>query len=96
MAATKEEIKAAIKEALQEERDEFWVPQPQHYMDHQMLANCRQGQDEWRKNHEFVSAVRTGMSWGKKASIVTIAIATITFIGGAIWMAIKAALRFTQ
>ena len=96
MAATKEEIKAAIKEALQEERDEFWGPQPQHYMDHQMLANCRPGQDEWRKNHELVSAVRTGMSWGKKATIGTIAVSTLIFVAGAIWMAIKAALRVTQ
>jgi hypothetical protein len=85
-------VSEAVKEALKADRDEFWISQPQHFLDHQMLAQCRQGQEEWRKNHEFISSVRQGMGWGKKAGVVATVLAALTFIGGAIWMAIKAAI----
>jgi hypothetical protein len=89
-------VAEAVKAAMKEDRNELWISQPQHFMDHQMLAQCRQGQDEWRRNHEFISSVRQGMGWGKKAGVVAVATATVIFIAGAIWMAIKAALHYQQ
>ena len=89
---TRDEVKAVIKEVFQEERDEFWVPQPQHYLDHEMLKICREGREEWRKNHEFISQVRSGAAWGQKIGIGVIVTAALSFVLGAIWLAIKQAI----
>ncbi|MFA6335945.1 MAG: hypothetical protein WCX48_10445 [Bacteroidales bacterium] len=89
-------VAEAVKAAMKEDRDEFWISQPQHYMDHQLLPQCRKEQDDHRKNHEFITSVRTGMTWGKKAGWVTITVSTLGFLGTAIWMAIKAALHYQQ
>lgn len=84
-------VKKAVREVLQEERDEFWIPQPQHYLDHQFMANCQKQREEWIKNHEFVSGVRSGAEWGRKIGITVGVTAFLTFMGGAAWLAIKAA-----
>lgn len=90
---TSDEIKKIFKEVFEEERDEFWVPQPQHYLDHEMLKDCREAREEWRKNHEFISAIRSGASWGQKMGITLIVTSTLSFLGWAIWQGIKMLIR---
>jgi len=87
------QIKAIFKEVVAEERNEFWIPQPEHYLDHVFLKNCRDGSETYRKNHEFISAIRSGKSWGEKIGVGVIVSSTLTFFGWAIWQAIKEAIK---
>jgi len=88
---TPELIEKIVKKVLKDERDEFWVPQPQHYLDHEMIRGCREASPEWRKNHEFISAVRTGASYGQRAGIILIVTSSLSFLGWAMWQAVKIA-----
>ena len=90
-AKMEELIKKAVRDVIREERDEFWISQPQHYMDHQFMATCQKQKEEWVKNHEFVSGVRSGAEWGKKIGITVGVTAFLTFLAGAVWLAIKVA-----
>jgi hypothetical protein len=83
-----EKIVLAVKEALQAERDEFWIPQPKHYLDHQLLTICQAQRDEWIKNHEFITTMRTSACLGKKVSITVLVTALIGFAIKALWVAI--------
>lgn len=38
---TSEEVKQAVRDVLHEERDEFWIPQPEHYTDHCWIQEIR-------------------------------------------------------
>lgn len=91
-----EAVKMAVAEVLKAERDEFWVAQPQHYLDHQMIAQCKARQEEWRLNHEFISSVRSGAAVGRKAGIVLAVTAGLSFIGGAVWLMIKTTLSLSK
>ncbi len=86
-------LKEAMKEVLAEERGEFWIPQPQHYKDHEMLEECRVARESWRRNHDFISSIRESAETGKRVGIMVFVSALITFIIGALVMAIKAAVR---
>lgn len=65
-------IKQIMKEVFEEERESFWVPAEEHYRDHEMLKSCREHGDEMRKNHEFVSGVRSTTKTVKRASIFSV------------------------
>ncbi len=84
-----EEFKAIIKEAMEEERKSFWVGPEPHYQDHQFIAVCRENMEEMRKNHDFVSSVRSGASVAKKTSIKTAITVWVVFIIGVVWVQIK-------
>lgn len=91
-ARMEELIKKAVRDVIREERDEFWIPQPQHYMDHQFMSICQKQREEWVKNHEFISSVRSGAEWGKKIGITVGVTTFLTFMVGAAWLAIKVAI----
>ena len=38
---TPEDVKKAVREALHEEQNEFWIPQPDHYTDHTWVRDMR-------------------------------------------------------
>lgn len=52
---TSEEIKNAMKEALQEERSEFWISQPEHYDDHKWVQSTRGSLQYARKVGAFTT-----------------------------------------
>jgi hypothetical protein len=81
-------ITEAIAAALKADREEFWISQPQHYMDHQMIQQCNKERDEWRKNHEFVSAIRESIGSGQKLSWKITVGAVFLFVTSAIGGAI--------
>ena len=89
-------VQEAVQTAMKAERDEFWIPQPQHYTDHQMLAQCKARQEEWRLNHEFISSVRSGAAVGRTAGIVLVVTAALSFAGGAVWLMIKTTLAMSK
>lgn len=86
-------ITEAIAAALKADREEFWISQPQHYMDHQMMQQCQRERDEWRKNHDFIFAIRESVETGKKLGFKITITALITFILGAIVVVLKEWLR---
>ena len=88
-----EDIVKAVRAAIVEERKEFWIPGDQHFLDHQLLSNCREHSNTWRENHEFVEGVREGFTTGKKVSFGVGIAALTSFIIGAIWLAIKEAIN---
>jgi len=55
---TADEIKKAVKEAMDEHRSAFYIDEETHYNDHQHLKMCRTDKPEWKANHKFVSHVR--------------------------------------
>ncbi len=77
---THEDVVSAVRDALAKERDEFWIPQPQHYLDHQMLMKCRESSEEWKKNHEWVEAVRKNTSYGRKVGLGFIVTSLLSFL----------------
>lgn len=87
------EIRRIVQEELQAERSAFWVPAERHYNEHQQLEKCVKSADEKEANHEFISTVRVGMGYAGKISFGAAILALATFIGGAIWMAIKTAIE---
>jgi|GEM_PF-5292599 len=86
---THDEIITAVRTALAEERDEFWVPQPQHYLDHQMMELCRERQGECIKNQEWVAAMREGSKWSKRVGLGFIVTSILGFLLWAITTALK-------
>ena len=87
------EIRRIVQEELQAERSAFWVPAERHYNEHQQLEKCVKDAEEKEANHEFVSTVRIGMGYAGKISFGIAISALVVFIGGAIWMAIVAAVK---
>jgi len=75
-----EKLVAAVKDAFDQCQKEFYVPNPQHFMDHEQLKECRERQDLWRQNHEWVAAMRTGEATAKKTGIKIIVGAFVTFV----------------
>lgn len=82
-----EDIKAAVRAALQEERTAFWVEAEQHYLHHKMLEGCQARQEECRVNREFITSMRKNFGDAKvvarNAVIGFIVIAVLAWIGGA-------------
>ncbi len=87
------EIRRIVQEELQAERVGFWVPAERHYNEHQHLEKCVKDAEEKEENHEFISTVRVGMGYAGKISFGAAILALATFVGGAIWMAIVAAVK---
>jgi hypothetical protein len=67
---TPEDVRQAVRDVLKEERNEFWVCQPQHYTDHEWIREIRV---------MFCQARRAGMV----VTIATIlaAIFTVIWVG---------------
>lgn len=84
-----EDIILAVRAALAEERDEFWVPQPQHYLDHQMMEVCRARRDICIKNQEWVASMREGSKWTKRIGLGFIVTSVLGFILWAITTALE-------
>jgi len=89
----REAISVAVKDAFQQDRDEFWVKQPQHFIDHKMLQECQASRDEWRENHKFISGVRESIRTGKRTGWVTAISAVLMFLFGAIVFSVKQYLK---
>lgn len=90
------QLKAAIRTVLlelMEEKRSFWVPPEQHFLDHDMLGRCREQQAQWRKNHEFVAAVREGAGTVRKVAIGTCVSSLVAFFLAAVWLLFKTNVR---
>lgn len=74
------EIKAAVHEVIEEQRKNFWVEPERHFLDHQLLSECRKGRDEWRDNHQWVTSVRKMEKHVSKVGIGAIVLAVIGYI----------------
>lgn len=61
-------LEKAVDKAFKKDRDEFWISQPQHFLDHQVFGKCREKHEEWQRNHEFVSSIRGSLGEGRKIS----------------------------
>ena len=81
MAATitKEEMRDVLKEVLEEQRQQFWVPADEHYLHHKQIEHCIDSKGQWEANHDFVSDIRGSVKVAKKAGVIT-AVATIVVI----------------
>jgi len=86
-------IKEAVRDAIAEERRNLWVEPEQHFLDHDMLRQCRENSDEWRRNHEFIASMREGASIMKKTSWRLAGGAVITFLAASAWLAFKQAIE---
>ncbi len=87
------QFRAMVQEEFQKERANFWVPAERHYKEHLLLEKCAASMEDKEANHEFVSTVRTGVGYAGKISFGIAISALVVFIGGAIWMAIVAAVK---
>ncbi len=87
------QFRAMVQEEFEKERANFWVPAERHYNEHKVLEQCVKSAAEKEANHEFVSTVRTGVGYAGKITFGAAMLALGSFIIGAIWMAIKAALH---
>ena len=83
------EFKAIIKEVLDEERKSYWVEPEQHYRDHQQIQSCKECMPEIRKNHTFVSAVRSSANVAEKVSVRIIVSSIVIFIIGALYATVR-------
>ena len=52
------ELVKAVTAAVDAQREEFWVPAPEHYLDHEMMKACRAENDRRRRNADFVEKVK--------------------------------------
>jgi len=77
---TKDEIKAALKEAIEEHHSDFWVPAEKHYQHHQQMDLCQESKPEWEANHRFMSDVRKSGAVVKKTSWSILAAALIGWL----------------
>jgi hypothetical protein len=83
-----EVVSGAVKSALANHTQEFWVAPEQHYKDHLMIQNCAAQQEEMRLNHEFVSSVRDYAESGKKKGFLFFILAACGFMVWAVKEAI--------
>ena len=78
-------IKQLMTEVMEEQRDTFWVAPKQHFLDHEQMKHCRENQEEWMENHEFVSEVRVKKkiveSTGLKVFVVAACSSVLAFLG---------------
>ena len=82
-------IKDVLKEVLDEERKSYWVDPEQHYRDHQQLQTCNTCMPEIRKNHAFVSAIRSSADVAEKVSVRIIVSSIVIFIIGALYATVR-------
>lgn len=90
------QFRAMVQEEFQKERANFWVPAERHYKEHLLLEKCAASMEDKEANHEFVTAVRVGMGYAGKIAFGAAMVALGSFVVGAIWMAIKAAVSAGQ
>jgi len=76
-----DEIKSAVREAIEEYKTDFWVDAEQHYLHHKLMEECQQKQPEWKANHKFVSDVRKSGGIAKSVAIKVIITAILGYIG---------------
>jgi len=55
---TAEDIKDAVKAAMDEHRSAFYVEEEVHYNHHKHMEACLTEKAEWKRNHEFVTGIR--------------------------------------
>jgi hypothetical protein len=77
---TAADIKAAVHEELDEQRQNFWVEPEEHWRHHEQLRECMTGKPEWSKNHEFISDIRRGAWQIKKTSLGVIVAALMAIL----------------
>lgn len=58
-----------VAKTLAEERVNFRVPEKQHFLDHEQLANCRLFMPEMEANHKFVKVIRESYEEVGKSTI---------------------------
>jgi len=76
---TRDEIKQAVAEALEEHRKDFLIEAEEHYQHHLQLKSCVRSRDEWLENHKFVSDIRAN---GKIAQQQLLACLLLRFLDG--------------
>lgn len=84
-----DEFKMILKEVMEEERKSFWIEPERHYQDHQQVMACHKNMEEIRKNHDFISSVRSGAKIAQKAGITVAITSFIVFVVGAVYVQIK-------
>ncbi len=89
----REIIKDAVLEAVAEERKAMWIDPEQHFLDHEMLRQCRERSNEWRLNHEFVSTMRAGADVARKTTWRIVTTGILTFLAASAWLFIKEVLK---
>jgi len=52
------DIKAAVHEVIEEQRQNFWVEPEEHWRHHEQLRMCVISKPEWEENHRYVSDLR--------------------------------------
>lgn len=77
---TPAELKEAVKEAIEEERQNFWVPAEEHWRHHEQLRMCVQSKPEWEENHRFVSDFRRSAGKAKSTGITVIIGALVAYL----------------
>lgn len=82
-------VSACVRQVFEEERSSFFIDPERHYQHHQLLEQCAVGRDRWRRNHEFVEGVMAGAETAKKVGITTAIGIFVSFIIGAVLLAIK-------
>jgi len=89
----RELIREAVRDAVVEERKALWVEPEQHFLDHEMLRQCRENSDEWRRNHEFVASLRQGADVMKRTGWRMAATSVVTFLAAGAWLLFKELVR---
>ena len=85
---SKEEIKQALHEVLEEHREKYWVDPQQHFLDHEQMKQCRSNRDKWFRNHQFVEGVISAIATGRKAGILTSVSIIVSAFLALIWYAL--------
>lgn len=80
---TPQDIQAAVKAALKEHREEFWVDAERHYQDHQAIFNCRSKDNE--ADHAFIRAIRERKDEAIKIGWKMFIVGGVGFLAIAIW-----------
>ena len=89
MTISVEDVKLAVKAAIEEERQNFWVPAEEHWRHHEQLRQCIQTKPEWEENHKYVSEIRRMGGHVKKVGIGTAVAGATAWAIKALWFAAK-------
>ena len=73
-----EEVRKIVREEMEEQKKNFWVPAEKHYLDHKEFEDCKLNRGEWLENHDYVSSLRANH---KKISTVGWTLAAAAVFG---------------
>lgn len=101
---TPEELKTAIKEALAEERKNFWVDPERHFLDHQTISHLKclddRTSDDYNEDHRWVRSVRQTIGGSKtiiwRTGLGLIVACGLVWLGNMAWHFIISSVRATK